>query len=737
VAADFNILLRAKDQASAAVKKVKGEFVDLNGVIDKHEKALKRAGIAGAVVVAGLAAMTKGAATQRATQRQLAAALDSIGVSYDKVGASIEATLTKQQSLTNFSDEDQRESLRILVGTLGNYEQAMQALPAVLDAAAFSGTGLRETSKTLSRALAGNVDTAESVGLTFAKTADFGERLSQVFGVAGGSAEAARDPFTAIGNSLLDIGDSLGESFLPLVEKAAAGVGALAEWVEKLDDDTIKLLGIMAGTGGIVAIMGALVVKVRSVTKALRGMSIASAFASGGVTAIAGAVGAFGLSLAMDAAFDSTEDATESMDKFGKQTKATADSAKSAADGIDAVSEAAAGLEKSAASAAEKILKPLVDSIHSVRVETGKIATDEDVGLMLADAFGLLEEIKIDTSGFQTLGRYENAMESFADVLTQLRPDIREGFNKTLGGLVDTLGLTAESIEAKGGSIDEAMADIFRDLPEETEAVFDKTVQDMREALNNLDPSDAFMTAKEKSVAGAEALAEETLPVVTTFVDAAVAKAAELVPAFEEIGEGLPFALAAGINSMAGVLEQGFNLVVLGWLEQAIDQLNQAAAALGAPSPFNNVSLPGGLKLPRVEVPAFARGVRNFSGGSAFVGEEGTELVNLPRGASVTPADQLMRVVDSIDRMFSSGALAGGSDLARLARGGGFGGAGVAALNRPPELDAFGRASGASGAGSARGGGAGGSSFTNYGTFQLMASSDAQSREILDALVTP
>lgn len=40
-------------------------------------------------------------------------------------------------------------------------------------------------------------------------------------------------------------------------------------------------------------------------------------------------------------------------------------------------------------------------------------------------------------------------------------------------------------------------------------------------------------------------------------------------------------------------------------------------------------------------IPMLAEGVRNFAGGLAIVGERGPELVNLPRGSSVTPNSQL------------------------------------------------------------------------------------------------
>lgn len=63
---------------------------------------------------------------------------------------------------------------------------------------------------------------------------------------------------------------------------------------------------------------------------------------------------------------------------------------------------------------------------------------------------------------------------------------------------------------------------------------------------------------------------------------------------------------------------------VLGFMEGAI---NGAFAGL-----------PGA---PKVRLPRFARGVENFGGGLAIVGERGPELVNLPKGSDVIPNNQI------------------------------------------------------------------------------------------------
>ncbi len=45
------------------------------------------------------------------------------------------------------------------------------------------------------------------------------------------------------------------------------------------------------------------------------------------------------------------------------------------------------------------------------------------------------------------------------------------------------------------------------------------------------------------------------------------------------------------------------------------------------------------------KVPAFASGVTNFRGGMALVGERGAELVTLPRGSNVLPANQTKQIM--------------------------------------------------------------------------------------------
>lgn len=87
----------------------------------------------------------------------------------------------------------------------------------------------------------------------------------------------------------------------------------------------------------------------------------------------------------------------------------------------------------------------------------------------------------------------------------------------------------------------------------------------------------------------------------------------------------------------------GMKQTVVGAMTGVIDSVKNAVSKVkdfvnGLISKANSV----GSKIPGYkEIPKFADGVTNFSGGMAIVGEEGPELVNLPRGSDVIPNKDL------------------------------------------------------------------------------------------------
>ena len=117
----INLVIRAKDQASAAIAKTQGGLAGLNDTLAKHQRQFA---VASAAIVGGLGAMAVGAREQVKTQKQLDVALAQIGVSYKANKADIEGLIASQQNLTGVSDELQRKTLALLVAQFGNLEDA-------------------------------------------------------------------------------------------------------------------------------------------------------------------------------------------------------------------------------------------------------------------------------------------------------------------------------------------------------------------------------------------------------------------------------------------------------------------------------------------------------------------------------------------------------------------------------------------------------------------------------------
>lgn len=84
---------------------------------------------------------------------------------------------------------------------------------------------------------------------------------------------------------------------------------------------------------------------------------------------------------------------------------------------------------------------------------------------------------------------------------------------------------------------------------------------------------------------------------------------------------------------------------------KAVDNLNKSLDTLSSKSPklFAAVNASNNGKgyatINGIQVPKFAGGVNNFSGGAAVVGEQGPELVYLPQGSGVTPAGKTRQIL--------------------------------------------------------------------------------------------
>jgi phage-related minor tail protein len=111
-----------------------------------------------------------------------------------------------------------------------------------------------------------------------------------------------------------------------------------------------------------------------------------------------------------------------------------------------------------------------------------------------------------------------------------------------------------------------------------------------------------------------KSLPSKTSEALKAVTSAIIANKDKIVGAAFKVGAALVGALINGINSKIGEL--------VGKIANLASKMTMAGT-----------------------IPKFAEGVRNFGGGLALVGEQGPELVTLPRGSSVYTASQTRRML--------------------------------------------------------------------------------------------
>jgi hypothetical protein len=287
-----DIVIKARDEASKNLKKAQGS-------LQKFSQSAKLAGAAltgvGVVGVAAFKKLASAAIEQQAMERSLRAAVENTGVSYDAVKDKINATTAALQKKTNFGDEEQMQALTLMTGITGDYEKALAALPLVMDAAATKGRGMKMIAGTLTRALDGQTDVADSLGIMFEKNTTFSERLAVGLQAVGGVAEAQADPFKQLGNDLGDVAQQFGAVLLPIITPV---ITKIREWMVALqnaDPSVVKFVMGVTGLGiAIAAIAGPILLIVGFLPMLAAGFGIVggAVAALGGIFAVlAGATG--------------------------------------------------------------------------------------------------------------------------------------------------------------------------------------------------------------------------------------------------------------------------------------------------------------------------------------------------------------------------------------------------------------------------------------------------------------
>ena len=279
---DITIVIKARDEASNAIKKLTGSIENMGPMFD----AMAKAGTVAFTAIGGAAAISlKAADESMKVQAQLGAVLKSTGNSAGLFAEDILDQAAALQKQTTFSDEAITSGANLLL-TFKNIKGAVfqEALPALLDMSTAMGQDLKSSAiqvgKALNDPIAG-ISALSRVGVTFskeqeeviAKLVETGntaaaqriiiEELNSEFG---GSAAAAAQTFGGqieqLKISLGDIGEEIGMILIPWIQQLTASVKPVIDsviaWIKENPELVKNIITTTIAVTGLVAAIGLL-----------------------------------------------------------------------------------------------------------------------------------------------------------------------------------------------------------------------------------------------------------------------------------------------------------------------------------------------------------------------------------------------------------------------------------------------------------------------------------------------
>lgn len=300
------VIVQAAGNAAKAVSKTGSALDQAGKFVQEHRKQI---GIGLTAIGGSITAMAglsiKAAQDEAVGINQLNQALLNVGTSYEANRVAIESVVAAQQNKTNFSDGAQREALQMLVQITGSYQTALDSLPAALDLAAATGMSLDTASVALGKALTGNTDTLGRYGIKLENGATATDVLTALTARFGGSAEAAVNPMTRLGNQLSNLQETIGAALLPIITKAATVIGAVTAkimaWAEEHPGLAKVIFMVVGVLGVLMTILGAFLLILPGLIAGISALGVVIALATGPVglvvLAIAGLI-AVGILLA-------------------------------------------------------------------------------------------------------------------------------------------------------------------------------------------------------------------------------------------------------------------------------------------------------------------------------------------------------------------------------------------------------------------------------------------------------
>lgn len=222
----LQVLLKLKDEATAELKKA-GDTI---GGLNAKAIAIGGAAVAGvAAVGAALWDAAKAAGEEELGVQRLATAVSNSGGNWATAQTAIESYLAAETQRVALDDGAGRDSLTRLTAVTGDYNLAMQALPAVMDLARGANISMETATNLVAKAIDGSTAGLGKYGIELSKEADLTEILGGIQATYGGQAEAYGNTFAgaqdkmgiAMGNLKETIGAVLLPALTDLITKAS------------------------------------------------------------------------------------------------------------------------------------------------------------------------------------------------------------------------------------------------------------------------------------------------------------------------------------------------------------------------------------------------------------------------------------------------------------------------------------------------------------------------------------
>lgn len=257
-------------------------------------------------------------------------------------------------------------------------------------------------------------------------------------------------------------------------------------------------------------------------------------------------------------------------------------------------------------------------------------------------------DIMLKTSGtvadkqVKDILRWKDAQIDAAKDAGQATKQFYEELERTADAKLKAVGVDWDTLQQKSKqSLIEQRDIALRTYEEMSRRIGEFTRRDMQEQLMKYRELDIAVRTFGRSSVQAQQAVQDSMLVSLQSMDQFIKKTREAEAAQRALQEGASYSFEVTAENFNEVAKSfGLNIAKARELAKLGLSFAQIVGVLrGMPMPTN----PG----PRIS--GFAHGVENFEGGMAIVGEQGPELVRLPRGSSVTPNHEIGRGITLVN----------------------------------------------------------------------------------------